>query len=159
MQYTVPIKESIEAVKNGENPNLSVRDKHKRECFVVLEENANKESIEQEIKNMKNYFDEYETIVHFISEEELINKHTKMPHGGFVIRSGKSGVNEENKQIVEYSLKLDSNPEFTGNVLVAYARAVYRLKEKKDYGAKTVLDIAPSLISKKTQEELLKEIL
>ena len=159
VQYTVPIKESIEAVKNGENPNLSVRDKHKRECFVVLEDKADKESIEKEIKNMKNYFDEYETIVHFISEEELINKHSKMPHGGFVIRSGKSGVNEENKQIVEYSLKLDSNPEFTGNVLVAYARAVYRLKEKKDFGAKTVFDIAPSLISKKTQEELLKEIL
>ena len=154
VQYTVPIEKSVNSVKNGENPQLTVRDKHKRECYVVLEENADKNKVEKEIKNMKNYFDEYDTFVHFISEEELNAKHSKMPHGGFVIRSGKSGLSEENNQIIEYSLKLDSNPEFTANVLVAYARAVYRLKEKGDFGAKTVFDIPPSMISKKTQEEL-----
>ena len=159
VQYTVPIEKSVNSVKNGENPQLTVRDKHKRECYVVLEENADKNKVEKEIKNMKNYFDEYDTFVHFISEEELNAKHSKMPHGGFVIRSGKSGLSEENNQIIEYSLKLDSNPEFTANVLVAYARAVYRLKEKGDFGAKTVFDIPPSMISKKTQEELLKELL
>ena len=159
VQYTVPIEKSVNSVKNGENPQLTVRDKHKRECYVVLEENADKHKVEKEIKNMKNYFDEYDTFVHFISEEELNAKHSKMPHGGFVIRSGKSGLSEENNQIIEYSLKLDSNPEFTANVLVAYARAVYRLKEKGDFGAKTVFDIPPSMISKKTQEELLKELL
>ena len=159
VQYTVPIEKSVNSVRNGENPKLEVREKHLRECYVVLEEGANKEEIEKEIKNMKNYFDEYDTTVNFISEEELKEKHSKMPHGGFVIRSGKTGLNEENNQIIEYSLKLDSNPEFTASVLVAYARAIYRLKEKGDFGAKTVFDIPLSLLSRKTQEELLKEML
>ena len=159
VQYTVPIEKSVNSVRNGENPKLEVREKHLRECYVVLEEGADKEEIEKEIKNMKNYFDEYDTTVNFISEEELKEKHSKMPHGGFVIRSGKTGLNEENNQIIEYSLKLDSNPEFTASVLVAYARAIYRLKEKGDFGAKTVFDIPLSLLSRKTQEELLKEML
>lgn len=159
VQYTVPIEKSVNSVRNGENPKFITREKHLRECYVVLEEGANKEKIEKEIKNMKNYFDEYDTIVNFISEEELKEKHSKMPHGGFVIRSGKTGLKDENNQIIEYSLKLDSNPEFTASILVAYARAVYRLKEKGDFGAKTVFDIPPALISRKTQEELLREIL
>ena len=127
--------------------------------LFVLEEGANKEEVEKEIKTMKNYFDEYDTTVNFISEEELKEKHSKMPHGGFVIRSGKTGLNGEDNQIIEYSLKLDSNPELTAGVLVAYARAIYRLKEKGDYGAKTIFDIPPALISRKTKEELLKEML
>lgn len=159
VQYTVPIENAVNSVRKGENPKFSTREKHLRECYVVLEEGANKEEVEKEIKNMKNYFDEYDTTVNFITEEELKEKHSKMPHGGFVIRSGKTGLNEENKHIIEYSLKLDSNPEFTASVLVAYARAVYRLKEKGDFGAKTVFDIPPALISRKTQEELLKEML
>ena len=159
VQYTVPIENAVNSVRKGENPKFTTREKHLRECYVVLEEGANKEEVEKEIKNMKNYFDEYDTTVNFITEEELKEKHSKMPHGGFVIRSGKTGLNEENKHIIEYSLKLDSNPEFTASVLVAYARAVYRLKEKGDFGAKTVFDIPPALISRKTQEELLKEML
>ena len=159
VQYTVPIESAVNSVRNGENPTFTTRQKHLRECYVVLEEGANKEEVEKEIKNMKNYFDEYDTTVNFISEEELKEKHSEMPHGGFVIRSGKTGLNEKKKHIIEYSLKLDSNPEFTASVLVAYARAIFRLKEKGDFGAKTVFDIPPALISRKTQEELLKEML
>ena len=159
VQYTIPIEKAVNSVRAGDNPKLTTREKHLRECYVVLEEGANKEEVEKEIKTMKNYFDEYNTTVNFISEEELKEKHSKMPHGGFVIRSGKTGLNGDNNQIIEYSLKLDSNPELTAGVLVAYARAVYRLKEKGDFGAKTIFDIPPALISRKTQEELLKEML
>ena len=159
VQYTVPIEAAVNKVRNGENPNLTTREKHLRECYVVAEDGANKEEIEKEIKTMKNYFDEYDTTVNFITEEELKEKHSKMPHGGFVIRSGKTGLNGENNEIIEYSLKLDSNPEFTASVLIAYARAVYRLKEKGDFGGKTVFDIPPALLSRKTREELLKEML
>jgi diaminopimelate dehydrogenase len=159
VQYTVPIDKAVNSVRNGENPKLTTRQKHLRECYVVAEEGANKEEIEKEIKTMKNYFDEYDTTVTFITEEELKEKHSKMPHGGFVIRSGKTGLNGENNEIIEYSLKLDSNPEFTASVLIAYARAVYRLKEKGDFGCKTVFDIPPALLSRKSREELLKEML
>ena len=159
VQYTVPIENAIDRVRNGENPNLSTREKHLRECYVVLEEGADSKKIEEEIKNMPNYFADYETIVHFITEEELKENHSKMPHGGFVIRSGKTGLNENTNQIIEYSLKLESNPEFTSSVILAYARAVYRLAKKNESGAKTVFDIPPAMISQKTNEELLKELL
>ena len=159
IQYTVPIDKSVDSIRKGNNPQLSTREKHLRECYVVAEEGANKEEIEKEIKTMKNYFDEYDTTVNFITEEELKKNHSKMPHGGFVFRSGKTGLNEENNHIIEYSLKLDSNPEFTASVLIAYARAIFRLKEKGDFGAKTIFDIPPALLSRKSQEELLKEIL
>jgi diaminopimelate dehydrogenase len=159
IQYTVPVEASMDSVRKGENPKLTTRQKHLRECYVVLEEGANKEEVEKNIKTMANYFDEYDTTVNFITENELKEKHSKMPHGGFVIRSGKTGLNAENNQIIEYSLKLDSNPEFTASVLIAYARAIYRLKEKGDFGCKTVFDIPPALLSRKTQEELLKEML
>ena len=159
IQYTIPTDDAVQRVRNGENPELTVREKHLRECFVVLEDGANAEEVEQKIKTMPNYFDEYDTTVHFVSLEELKANHSKMPHGGFVIRSGNTGIDGENKQIVEYSLKLDSNPQFTGSVLLAYARAIYRLYLKKEYGAKTVFDIAPSLLTTKTQEELLKSML
>jgi diaminopimelate dehydrogenase len=159
IQYTVPVEASMDSVRKGENPTLTTRQKHLRECYVVLEEGANKEEVEKNIKTMANYFDEYDTTVNFITENELKEKHSKMPHGGFVIRSGKTGLNSENNEIIEYSLKLDSNPEFTASVLIAYARAIYRLKEKGDFGCKTVFDIPPALLSRKTQEELLKEML
>ena len=159
IQYTVPVEASMDSVRKGENPTLTTRQKHLRECYVVLEEGANKDEVEKKIKTMENYFDEYDTTVNFITENELKEKHSKMPHGGFVIRSGKTGLNAENNQIIEYSLKLDSNPEFTASVLIAYARAIYRLKEKGDFGCKTVFDIPPALLSRKTQEELLKEML
>jgi len=141
IQYTIPIETAIETARKGENIELTTRQKHLRECFVVLEEGASKEKIENEIKTMPNYFADYDTIVHFITEEELKQNHSKMPHGGFVIRSGNTC--EENKQIIEYSLTLDSNPEFTGSVLLSYARAAYRLAQKGETGAKTVFDIAP----------------
>ncbi|MBR6504804.1 MAG: diaminopimelate dehydrogenase [Clostridia bacterium] len=159
VQYTVPIDEAIVKVRNGENPELATNEKHLRKCYVVLEEGADPKKIEEEIKTMPNYFAEYNTEVYFITEEELINKHSGMPHGGFVIRSGITDEEIETNQIIEYSLKLDSNPEFTASVLLAYARAVYRLAEKNDIGAKTVFDIAPSLLSKKSNEELLGNIL
>lgn len=158
-QYTVPIESAIEAVRNGENPNLTVRDKHLRECYVVAEEGADKAKIEETIKNMPNYFAEYNTIVHFISEEELEKNHSGIPHGGFVIRSGKTGIHKDHSHIIEYSLKLDSNPDFTANVLLAYARAAFRLNKEGHTGAKTVFDIAPAYLSKKTGEELRKTLL
>ena len=158
-QYTIPLEEALKSVRNGENPELSTRQKHIRECFVVAKEGANLEKIEEEIKNMPNYFFDYDTTVHFITEEELKKNHSGIPHGGFVIRSGNTGWNKENKHIIEYSLKLDSNPEFTSAVLVAYARAAYRLSKEGNSGCKTVFDIAPAYLSIKTGEELRKEML
>ena len=157
IQYTIPIEKAMDRVRNGENPDLQTNEKHLRECFVAVEEGANKEKIEKEIKTMPNYFADYNTIVHFISEEELKQKHSKMSHGGFVIHSGETG--EGNKQIIEYSLKLDSNPEFTASVLIALARANYRMNRNGQYGAKTIFDIPPVLLSEKTPEELRKQLL
>ena len=159
IQYTVPVEEAMDQVRAGKQPELTTRQKHTRECFVVAEEGADKKQIEESIKTMKNYFDEYDTTVHFISEEELKRDHSGIPHGGFVLRSGKTGWNGENKHLIEYSLKLDSNPEFTSSVLIAYARAAYRLNQKGENGARSVFDIAPALLSMKTPEQLRKEIL
>ncbi len=153
-QYTIPVDAAVEAVRNGEDPELSTRQKHTRECFVVAKEGADKAKIEAEIKNMPNYFSDYDTTVHFISQEELDRDHKGIPHGGFVIRSGKTGVNGETKHIVEYRLKLDSNPEFTSSILVAYARAAYKLHKEGQSGAKTVFDIPPAYLSPKSGEEL-----
>ena len=158
-QYTIPVEKAMERVRNGESIELTAREKHIRECFVVLEKNADQEKVKNEIINMPNYFADYDTIVNFVSEEELKKYHNTMPHGGVVIRSGKTGKNDKSKEIIEYSLKLDSNPEFTASVLVAYARAVYRLYQKGEYGAITVFDIPPAVLSNKTQEELIKNIL
>lgn len=158
-QYTVPIEDAIEKVRKGENPILTAREKHLRECYVVAEEGADKAKIEETIKNMPNYFAEYNTIVHFISEEELAKNHSGIPHGGFVIRSGKTGMNKEHSHLIEYSLKLDSNPDFTANVLLAYGRAAYRLNKEGISGAKTVFDIAPAYLSIKSAEELRKTLL
>ena len=152
-QYTIPVESALERVRSGENPELTTRQKHTRECYVVAEEGADKARIENEIKTMPNYFSDYDTTVNFISEEELKAHHSKMPHGGFVIRTGETGC-EGNKHVIEYSLKLDSNPEFTGSVLVAYARAAYRLSKKGESGARSVFDIAPAMLSQKTPEEL-----
>ena len=153
-QYTIPVDEAIEAVRSGSCPELTTRQKHIRECFVVAKEGADKAKIEAEIKNMPNYFADYDTTVHFISQEELIRDHSGIPHGGFVIRSGKTGVNGETNHIVEYSLKLGSNPEFTSSILVAYARAAYKLHKEGACGAKTVFDIAPAYLSPKSGDEL-----
>ncbi len=158
-QYTIPIDEALEAVRSGSEPELTTRQKHLRECFVVAEDGADKERIENEIKTMPNYFADYETIVHFITEEELKRNHAGIPHGGFVIRTGKTGINHENNHVIEYSLKLDSNPEFTASVLVAYARAISKLNSRGDYGCKTVFDIAPADLSPLTSEELRKTML
>ena len=158
IQYTVPVDEAVDQVRSGSEPKLTTRDKHTRECYVVAQEGANKAEIQNAIKTMPNYFDEYNTTVHFISEEELKRDHSKMPHGGFVIRTGETGE-EGNKHVIEYSLKLDSNPEFTASVLIAYARAAYRLNQKGENGARSVFDIAPALLSMKTPEQLRKEIL
>jgi len=158
-QYTVPIDAALDTVRSGANPELTTREKHLRECFVVAEEGADKAKIENDIKTMPNYFADYDTIVHFISEEELHRDHATLPHGGFVIRTGTTGVNHENKHIIEYSLKLDSNPEFTASVLVAYARAVNKLYNRGDYGCKTVFDIAPADLSPLSAEEIRKTML
>lgn len=158
-QYTIPVEAALEAVRSGKNPELTTRQKHTRECFVVAEEGADLERIEREIKSMPNYFDEYDTTVHFISEEELKRDHSGIPHGGFVFRSGKTGWNRENSHIVEYSLKLDSNPEFTSSILVACARAVYRLSLEGQTGCKTLFDIPPAYLSPKSGEELRREML
>ena len=158
IQYTVPIEEAVDRVRTGSEPELTTREKHLRECYVVAEEGADKAAIEQAIKTMPNYFDEYDTTVTFISEEELKENHSNMPHGGFVIRTGETGT-EGNKHVIEYSLKLDSNPEFTASVLVAYARAAYRLSQKGENGARSVFDIAPALLSQKTPEQLRAQIL
>ena len=153
-QYTVPVPAALEAVRSGETPELTTRQKHTRECFVVLEEGADAAKVEEEIKTMPNYFADYDTTVHFISEEELKANHSGIPHGGFVLRSGVTGWNKENKHIIEYSLKLDSNPEFTSSVLIAYARAAHRLANEGASGCKTVFDIAPAYLVNKTGEEL-----
>lgn len=158
-QYTIPVEKALNSVKNCENPVLSTKEKHLRECFVVLKDGADKNVVEEKIKTMPDYFAEYETIVHFISEEELKQNHNKIPHGGFVFRSGKTGFDKENNHIIEYNLKLDSNPEFTASVLTAYARAAYRLNLEGDCGAKTVFDIAPKYLTPKTDEELRKTML
>ena len=158
-QYTIPVEAALEAVRNGENPELTTRQKHTRECFVVLEDGADPVKVEETIKNMPNYFADYDTTVHFISEEELKANHSGIPHGGFVLRSGKTGWNQENSHLIEYSLKLDSNPEFTSSVLIAYARAAYRLAKEGQSGCKTVFDIAPAYLSAKSGEELRKNLL
>ena len=158
-QYTIPIDKALEAVRSGENPELSTREKHMRECFVVAEDGADLERIEKEIVTMPNYFADYDTTVHFITKEELQRDHSGIPHGGFVIRCGKTGLNGENTHIIEYSLKLDSNPEFTSSVLVCYARAAVRMNKEGMKGCKSVFDVAPSYLSPKTNAELLKELL
>ncbi|MGN1378059.1 MAG: diaminopimelate dehydrogenase [Dorea sp.] len=158
IQYTVPIEEAVDRVRSGSEPALTTREKHLRECYVVPEEGADLQAIEEAIKTMPNYFDEYDTTVTFITEEELKEKHSKMPHGGFVIRSGETGT-DGNKHVIEYSLKLDSNPEFTASVLICYARAAYKLSKAGESGARSVFDIAPAMLSMKTPEQLRKEML
>ena len=158
-QYTIPVEAALEAVRNCENPELTTRQKHLRECFVVPEEGADLAKIEETIKNMPNYFADYDTIVHFITEEELKANHSGIPHGGFVIRTGVTGWNCENNHVIEYSLKLDSNPEFTSSVIVAYARAVNRLFKEGATGCKTVFDVAPAYLSAQSGEELRKHLL
>ena len=158
-QYTIPVPEALRAVRAGENPTLTTRQKHTRECFVVAEEGADLARIEREIKTMPNYFDEYDTTVHFITEEELKRDHAGIPHGGFVFRSGVTGWNKEDKAIIEYSLKLDSNPEFTASVLVAYARAINRLNKEGVTGCKTVFDIAPAYLSPLSGDEIRAHLL
>ena len=158
-QYTIPVESALEAVRSGSEPELTTRQKHTRECFVVAEEGADKALIEKTIKEMPNYFADYDTTVHFISEEEFARDHSRINHGGFVFRTGKTGANKENTHVIEYSLKLDSNPEFPGSVLTAYARAIYRLSQKGDYGCKTVFDIAPALLSPLSGDDLRAHLL
>ena len=158
-QYTIPVDSAVERVRNGENPELTVRDKHIRECFVVASDDADKAKIENEIKTMPNYFADYDTVVHFISADKMKRDHSGIPHGGVVIRSGKTGLNSENNHIIEYSLKLDSNPEFTSSVLVAYARAAYRMSKEGMSGCKTVFDVPPAYLSSKSADELRASIL
>ncbi len=158
-QYTVPIEESVAKVRNGENPELTARDSHLRECWVVAEEGADKAEIERQIRTMPNYFADNDVVVNFISEEELKRDHAGLPHGGFVLRTGVTGWEKENKHVIEYSLKLDSNPEFTGSVIAAYCRAVYRLAKEGQTGCKTIFDIAPAYISPLSGEELRAHLL
>ena len=158
-QYTIPVENALESVRKGETPELSTRQKHIRECFVVAEEGADLNRIENEIKTMPNYFADYDTTVHFISEEELLRDHAGIPHGGMVFRTGTTGLNNENKHIIEYSLKLDSNPEFTSSVLVAFARAAYRLNSEGQCGCRTIFDIAPAYLHIDSAEELRKKLL
>jgi len=158
-QYTVPVDAAMDAVRSGSQPELTTRQKHTRVCYVVPEEGADLAQIEHDIKTMPNYFDEYDTTVYFITEEELARDHAGIPHGGFVMRSGKTGLNGENKHLIEYSLKLDSNPEFTTNVLVAFARAAARLASENSYGCKTVFDIAPAYLSPLSGDELRAHLL
>ena len=158
-QYTIPVDNAVQKVRNGENPQLSVREKHLRECFVVAKDGADLQEIENEIKTMPNYFADYDTTVHFITMEELNREHGGIPHGGMVIRSGKTGFNNENNHIIEYSLKLDSNPEFTSSVIVAFARAAVRMKKEGFSGCKTVFDIPPAYLSPDSDENLRKRLL
>lgn len=153
-QYTIPVESALERVRKGENPELTTREKHTRECFVVPEEGADLAQIEHDIKTMPNYFSDYDTTVHFITEEELRRDHSGIPHGGFVIRSGKTGDNGANSHVMEFSLKLDSNPEFTSSVLLAYARAAYRLSSEGVSGCKTIFDIPPAYLCRQSGEEL-----
>lgn len=159
IQYTVPVEDAIESVRRGENPELTTRQKHTRECFVVAEEGYDKNQIETDIKTMPNYFADYDTTVYFINEEELEKNHSKMPHGGLVLRSGVTGDDNENKQVIEFSLNLESNPEFTSSVLLAYARAAYRMNKQGLKGAKTVFDVPISYLSPKSSSELIKNLL
>ncbi|MBD5529739.1 MAG: diaminopimelate dehydrogenase [Lachnospiraceae bacterium] len=158
-QYTIPVDSALAAVRACENPELTTRQKHTRECFVVAEEGADRERIEQEIKSMPNYFADYDTTVHFITEEELLREHAGIPHGGLVLRTGKTGVNGEHNHVIEYSLKLDSNPEFTACVLTAYARAAYRMNREGMTGCKTVFDVAPAYLSAMSPEEMRAHLL
>ncbi len=158
-QYTVPVQAALDAVRSGSNPELTTREKHTRECFVVAEEGADKERIAEEIKSMPNYFADYDTTVTFISEQELKENHGGIPHGGFVIRSGKTGADLEHNHIIEYSLKLDSNPEFTASVLVCFARAAARMNAEGMTGCKTVFDVPPAYLSSKSGAELRKNLL
>ena len=158
-QYTIPVPEALEAVRSGANPELSTRQKHTRECFVVLEEGADPAKVEEAIKTMPNYFADYDTTVHFISEEELKEKHSGIPHGGFVIHSGRTGWNDENNHVIEYSLKLDSNPEFTSSVLVAFARAAVHMAGEGQVGCKTIFDVPPAYLSSMSGEEIRAHLL
>lgn len=158
-QYTVPVESALEAVRNGENPPLSTRQKHTRLCYVVAKDGADKAAIEEQIKNMPNYFADYDTTVNFITAEEMAKNHSGLPHGGLVLRSGKTGLNGEHKHIIEYSLKLDSNPEFTACVLAAYARAAYRFAQNKCFGCKTVFDIPPAYLSAMSHEDIISHLL
>ena len=158
-QYTIPVEDALQSVRSGEAPELATREKHIRECFVVAEEGADLTKIKNEIVTMPNYFADYDTKVHFITEEEMRRNHSGIPHGGFVIRSGRTGLNGENRHIIEYSLKLDSNPEFTASVLTAYARAACRLYEKGESGCMTAFDIAPKYLSEKGSKELIETML
>lgn len=158
-QYTVPVESALAAVRNCENPELTTRQKHTRECFVVAEEGADRGRIEEEIKTMPNYFADYNTTVHFITEEELQRDHAGIPHGGLVLRTGKTGISGEHNHVIEYSLKLDSNPEFTACVLAAYARAAFRMNREGMTGCKTVFDVAPAYLSPMTAEEMRSRLL
>ena len=158
-QYTIPVQAALDAVRSGSNPELTTRQKHTRECFVVAEEGADKARIEKEIKEMPNYFADYDTTVHFISEEELLKNHSGIPHGGFVIRTGKTGWGNEFNNVIEYSLKLDSNPAFTSSVIIAYARAVCRLQQEGKSGCITVFDVAPAYLSPLSGDELRAHLL
>jgi len=158
-QYTIPVEDALDAVRSGSNPELTTRQKHIRECFVVAKDGADKGKIEETIKTMPNYFADYDTIVHFISEEELKAEHSGIPHGGFVLRSGVTGMDKEHKHLIEYSLKLDSNPEFTASVIVAYARAAYRMNQEGMTGCKTVFDVPPAYLSPLSGAELRKNLL
>lgn len=159
VQYTIPIDSAIDSIKKGESPLLSARHKHKRDCYVVVEDGADKEQIEKEIKTMPNYFADYDTQVYFITDEELERNHGGIPHGGLVIHHGQTGLNNEHNHIIEYNIKLESNPDFTASVLIAYARAAYRFNKEGNLGAKTVVDIAPAYLSSKSAEEIRKELI
>lgn len=158
-QYTIPVQSALDAVRSGSNPELTTRQKHTRECFVVAAEGADKAKIEKEIKEMPNYFADYDTTVHFISLEELKANHSGIPHGGFVIRTGKTGWDNEFNNVIEYNLKLDSNPAFTSSVIIAYARAVYRMNKEGQTGCKTVFDVAPAYLSPLSGEEIRAHLL
>ena len=158
-QYTIPVESAVEAVRSGSNPELTTREKHTRECFVVAEEGADLAKIENEIKTMPNYFSDYDTTVHFITEEEMKRDHSGLPHGGMVIRTGVTGMEKAHKHVIEYSLKLDSNPEFTSSIIVAYARAAYKMNQEGQKGCKTVFDVAPAYLSTLTPEEMRSALL
>ncbi len=158
-QYTIPVEAALERVRGGEQPELTAREKHTRECFVVAEEGADKKQIEESIVTMPNYFSDYDTTVHFISEEELLRDHGGIPHGGMVFRTGTTGLHGENHHVIEYKLKLDSNPEFTSSVLAACARAAFRLSQQGQTGCRTILDIPPALLHPESPEELRRKLL
>ena len=158
-QYTIPVESAIERVRKGETPDFTVREKHVRECFVVLKDGANAAEVEKAIKTMPHYFDEYDTTVHFISKQELVEKHGGLPHGGSVIRNGVTGKNGENKHVIEYKIQLDSNAEFTSSVLVACARATYRMYKEGSFGCKTMLDVPPVYLMKEAREEAIQKLL